>query len=264
MKKYGLIWSLILLAGSISCKKTETSDEILQKTIAAIDTVKTVYYKQDMNRTNPGNINETIFRYREMYFQRLIDDSIVGVKGHWYFYNEDKSRVLYEDIYDGDKLIRKNNRDSLARVFDLIKYPTFKEKHFWSHNTPFTMQYMFKYVLNNKEFYQTIRRNDTVIRDTDCFQICIRLENKQTMPGFAIELTDSEGSISTSLLFISKKNYYPIRVVTENYSKENTAQKVFVDQSYYDLKFNIAMDESILFNTSDDVISGFETTEIIP
>ena len=264
MNKIGIVCFLIVLVVSISCTKKETSDEILQKTINVIDTIGTVYYKQDMTRTNPRNTNETIFRYREMYFKRLINDSIVGVKGHWYFYNEDKNKVIYEDIYDGNKLIRKNNRDSLARVFDLIKYPKFKEKHFWSHNTPFTLQYMFKYILSNKEYYQTERLNDTIIQNADCFQISIRLENKQTMPGFAIKLEDSEGSISTSLLFIDKQTYYPIRMVTENYSKENPEQKFFVDQTYYDLKFNINMDERILFNTSEDVLTGFKTSEIKP
>ncbi len=84
------------------------------------------------------------------------------------------------------------------------------------------------------------------------------------MPGFAIRLEDSEGSISTSLLFINKTTYYPIRIVTENYSKESPEQKFFVDQTYYDLKFNINMDERVRFNTSDEVLTGFITNEIKP
>src|SRR5210317_1920292 len=84
-----------------SCSNYESAHEILSKTIISIDTIETIYYKQDMSRTNPGQINDSIFRYREMYFKRLIRDSIVGVKGHWYFYNDDKTRVNYEDISDG-------------------------------------------------------------------------------------------------------------------------------------------------------------------
>lgn len=106
-----------------SCNEKETPSEILQKAINTIDTVETIYYKQDMSRSNPQNINETIFRFREMYFKRLITDSIVGVKGHWYMYVNDKENVIYEDIYDGNRVIRKNNRDSLAVIYDLIKYP---------------------------------------------------------------------------------------------------------------------------------------------
>jgi hypothetical protein len=70
---------------STSFTSVEDPSDIIQKTIDNIDTIETVYYKQDMVRTNPENANEIIYRYREMYFKRLIEDSIVGVKGHWYF-----------------------------------------------------------------------------------------------------------------------------------------------------------------------------------
>ncbi len=93
-----------------------------------------------MSRTNPRDINDTIFRYREMYFKRLITDSIVGVKGRWKMYINDKENVIYEDIYDGNRLIRKNNGDSAARIYDLVKYPDSKKDHFWSHNTLYGMQ----------------------------------------------------------------------------------------------------------------------------
>lgn len=83
----------------VSCKKSETSIDIMTKTIHTIDTIGTIYYKQDMSRTNPQNTSETIKRYREMYFAKLISDSIVGVKGHWYMYVNDKENVIYEDIY---------------------------------------------------------------------------------------------------------------------------------------------------------------------
>jgi len=135
MKIIGIICFIIPLIVLNSCKEKENALEILQKTINTIDTIETVYYKQEMARTNPQNINDTIFRYREMYFKRLISDSIVGVKGHWYMYINDKENVVFEDIYDGYRLIRKNNRDSVARLYSLVKYPDFKNKHFWSHNT---------------------------------------------------------------------------------------------------------------------------------
>ena len=199
-----------------------------------------------------------------MYFQRLISDSIVGVKGHWYFYNNEKDRVNYEDIYDGDKLIRKNNLDSIAIVFDLVKYPQFKKKHFWSHNTPFAMQYMFKHVLDNKEHYQTQRLNDTIVQAINCFQINISIENKASMPGFATKLEDSEGSVFTTLLFIDKLTYYPIKIVTNSFSTDNPEQKYFVDQTYYDLKFNIDINKNIQFNTSDEKLAGFKINERKP
>ncbi|MCB0824469.1 MAG: hypothetical protein KDC09_17360, partial [Bacteroidales bacterium] len=70
-----------------------------------------------------------------MYFKRLPSDSIVGVQGHWYMYVNDRENVVFEDIYDGNRLIRKNNQDSIVSIYDLDKYSEFKRKHFWSHNT---------------------------------------------------------------------------------------------------------------------------------
>ncbi|MBN2214605.1 MAG: hypothetical protein JW723_10200 [Bacteroidales bacterium] len=108
MSRIGIVYILTVLFFVNSCENDETAIEILQKTINTIDTIGTIYYKQDMARTNPQKVNDTIFQYREMYFKRLIGDSIVGVKGHWYMYVNDKINVIFEDIYDGNKLIRKN------------------------------------------------------------------------------------------------------------------------------------------------------------
>lgn len=262
MKKISILYFLTVLFVLTSCNEKETALEILQKTINTINTIETIYYKQDMSRSNPRNINDSIFRYREMYFKRLITDSIVGVKGHWYMYVNNKENVIYEDIYDGTRLIRKNNRDSVARIYDLVKYPDFKKKHFWSHNTLFGMHYEFKYMLDNTDSYSIERLNDTTIDSKDCYQIKVQLENKMTMPGFAIELKEKKGSISKTLYFIDKKSNYPIRIKSEFYSTENPQQKSFIDQKYYDIKFNLTIDEHIQFNTTGKSIIGFEKTEM--
>ena len=264
MNKIGSITLLITLLVLGSCKKDKTAIEVLSRTIKSIDTIEAIYYKQDMTRTNPRQVDDTIFRYREMYFKRLITDSIVGVKGHWYMYVNDKENVIYEDIYDGNRLIRKNNKDSIARIYDLVKFPEFRTKHFWSHNTPYGMQYEFKYILDNADSYSIERLNDTTIDDKDCYQIIVRLENKMTMPGFATELEDNEGSISITLYFIDKNTYYPIRIKGENYSIDNPEQKVFIDQRYYDIEFNLTIDEDVQFNTLNESITGFEKREIKP
>ncbi|MCK5678239.1 MAG: hypothetical protein KAH72_07160, partial [Flavobacteriaceae bacterium] len=90
MKRNGIVCFLTILIVLTSCDLKQSASDILQKTINSIDTIETIYFKQNMVRTNPRNINDTIFRYREMYFKRLISDSIVGVKGHWYMYINDK------------------------------------------------------------------------------------------------------------------------------------------------------------------------------
>jgi hypothetical protein len=219
MKNIGVTKLIAILIILSSCNKHETAEEIVNATIESIDTIETIYYKQDMSRSNPRNENDTIFRYREMYFKRMVSDSIVGVKGHWYMYINDREHVIFEDIYDGNKLIRKNNRDSIARIYDLEKNPEFKQKHFWSHNTLYGMQYELKYMLNNTDSYSIDRLNDTIIGSNKCYQILIVLENKMTMPGFAAKLEDNNGSISKTIYFIDKQTNYPIKVKGElNYA----------------------------------------------
>jgi len=262
VKRICMLYFLTVLIAVTSCNRKKTAREIVQKTINSIDTIETIYYKQDMWRSNPRNMHDSIFRYREMYFKRLISDSIVGVKGHWYMYVNDKENVVYEDIYDGNKLIRKRNQDSLARIYDLIKYPEFKKKHFWSHNTLYGMQFEFKYILNDADSYAIERSNDTIIEGMDCYQIIVRLAHKTTMPGFATELENSEGSMSKTLYVINKKTCYPIRIKGENYTIDNPGEKIFIDQKYYDIKFNLTIDEDVRFNTSNESIRGFEIREV--
>ncbi|MCB2220695.1 MAG: hypothetical protein KQI35_09885 [Bacteroidetes bacterium] len=264
MKNIGVTKLIAFLIILSSCNKHETAVEILYATIKSIDTIETIYYKQDMSRSNPRKENDTIFSYREMYFKRLVSDSIVGVKGHWYMYFNDKENVTFEDIYDGNRLIRKNNRDSVARIYDLLKYPDFKKEHFWSHNTLYGMQYEFKYMLNHTDSYSIDRLNDTLIDSKNCYQILIRLDDKISMPGFSIEPEDNEGSISEIRYFIDKEINYPIRMKSEFYSTENPQQKTFIDQAYYDIKFNLAIDEHIEFNTADKSIRGFKKIEMKP
>ncbi|PHN02567.1 hypothetical protein [Flavilitoribacter nigricans] len=248
----------------VSCSKREIASDILSKTIDKINKIETIYYKQDMSRTDPQNTNNTIQRYREMYFKRLISDSIVGVKGHWYMYVNDKENVTFEDIYDGNRLIRKNNRDSVARIYDLVKYPDFKKKPFWGHNTPYGMQYEFKYMLKNLDSYTIDRLDDTIVDEKNCFQIQVSLEDKVTMPNFGARLEDEKGSVSKTLYFIDKETYYPIKMSGESYSTDNPEQKYFIDQRYYDIKFNSIIDEIKQFNTANESIVGFEKIEMKP
>lgn len=264
MFKKSLFYFFAVLSLLTSCNKTDTASEILQKTINTIDTIETIYYKQVMSRTNPQNIKDTITRFREMYFERLKTDSIVGVKGHWYMYIDDKENVIYEDIYDGNRLIRKNNRDSSALIYDLIKYPEFNEKHFWGHNTLYGMQYEFKYILAHTDSYAIERLNDTLIDHKNCFQIAVFLDDKMTMPGFATKLEADIGSRSKTIYFIDKKTYYPIRLIGESYSTENPEQIFFMDQKYYDIAFNLKIDAHIQFNTSIGSLAGFRTREMKP
>lgn len=257
----GLAIVLIVLS---SCNKKETASGILQKTINTIDTIETIYYKQDMMRSNPQNMNDTIFRYREMYFKRLITDSIVGLKGHWYMYVDDKEQVIYEDVYDGNRLIRKNNRDSVVRIYDLVKFPDFKRNHFWSHNTLYGMQYEFKFMLENTDLFIISRLNDTIINNKDCYQIKVQLENKMTMPGFKIKLENNEGSISNTLYYIDKEIFYPIGMRGESYSIDNAERKMFIDQRYYDIKFNLIIDDNVQFKISNESIARYKKREMKP
>lgn len=264
IKKGSIFYILISLIVLASCNTRETSIDILGKTINTIDTIESIYYKQDMSRTNPRNTNDTIQRFREMYFKRLISDSIVGVKGHWYMYVKDKENVVFEDVFDGKRLLRKNNQDSVARIYDMVKFPDFRKKPFWGHNTLYGMQYEFKYILKNINSYSIDRLNDTIINEQNCFQIQVYLEDKISMPGFSTRLENNKGNVSQTLYYIDKETCYPIKMKGESYSTDNPKQRIFIDQTYYDIKFNLEIDEAEQFNTSEKSITGFKIVEIKP
>lgn len=262
MKVKRIPYFMILLIVYNSCNEKKTATEIIQMTINTIDTIETIYYKQDMARTNPQNTNDTVFRYREMYFKRLISDSIVGVKGHWYMYVNDKNTVIYEDIFNGNRLLRKNNLDSIVKVYDINKYPGFKKQHFWSHNTLYGMQFEFKYILNHKDSYSIERLNDTMVENKNCYQILIELKDNTTMPGFAIKLEENKGSTSETTYFINKLTNYPIKMKALFYSDDHPDQKVFIDQTYYDIKFNLKINDFDRFNTTNESIKEYEKIEM--
>ena len=264
MKEVRIVFLLTALSVLNSCVEKESSLEILQKTIHTIDTIETIYYKQDMWRSDSRNFPDTIFRYREMYFKRMPSDSIVGVKGHWFMYVNDKANVIYEDIYDGSRLIRKNNRDSTAMIYDLSKYPEFKRNPFWGHNTPYGIQHQIKYILNHTGSYSIERLNDTIILGGSCFQISIRLEDEISMPGFAAGLEDSKGSICSTIYFIDRKTYYPVRMKVESYNTKSPDRKIFIDQIYHDIEFNLGINKDVQFITSDESVTGFEILEMKP
>lgn len=257
MKKPLLLVLLAVVLLFNLCTIDNSAERIILKVTQNIDTINNVYYKQNMVRTNPNNINQKISRYREMFFERLIPDSIVGVKGRWYFYDSSGTKVLYEDIYDGKVLIRKNNVDSLIKKYDLVKYPKFKEKHFWSHNTPFSLRYMLLSALKDKRHFKISKLQDTVLNNVDCFTVKIVLTDKTTMPGFQTYLEDSRGSVSITMLYIDKRNYYPLRVFNEFYSLDDPDTRIFIDQTYFDIEFNSSIIDSSLFNTSDKILTEF-------
>ncbi|PCE66321.1 hypothetical protein [Sediminicola luteus] len=242
----------------------QTAPEILQKTIASIDTIETLHYKQKMFRSNPQNLNDTIRRHREMYFKRLATDSIVGVKGHWYMYVHDTIHVIYEDIYDGQRLLRVNHKDKMVRIFDLQKYPAFRQKHFWSHNTWYGMQFEFKYMLRHQELYTIKRRPDTTVNGRECYVVSVVLQDKMGMPGFALQLQDQAGRVSENRYFIDKEGLYPIRVQGQFYSKGSLEQIVFIDQTYVDIHLNPILDENTRFNTETTDLYGYEAIEMRP
>jgi hypothetical protein len=258
-----LLFPLLFLVFS-SCSRSESAEEIVQNVIDKIDKLETISYKQDMWRSDPANVEDSIFRYREMIFKRLPSDSIVGVQGHWYLYVNDKKNVIYEDIYDGKRLVRKNNRDSIARIYDLVKYPAFKQQHFGSHQSPYGIQYTLKYILNNSAAYHLSRSSDTLINGKSCFQIKTRLENQMSMPGFMTKIEDREGNFSSTLFVIDQENYYPVRIKNETHTTEYPGQNIFIDQKYYDISFNPKLEANVLFNTSDEAIKGYKSVEMQP
>jgi outer membrane lipoprotein-sorting protein len=250
--------SLLLLF--ISCNQARDPIKIIQNTISSIDTINTIYYQQTQLRGATENIEDVKQKERTFYYGRLKFDSIIGAKAHIYYY--DSTYIFLEDIYDGNKLIRKLNRDSSARVYDLLKYPDLKKKPFWGKTTPYVIQYLLKYAIENKERYIFELENDIIINGKNCYCLKTILEKKALMPGFFKYTTDTN-RVETMILFIDKLSYYPQRMRMEVYFIDNPGNVYFTDNTFYNIKFNPEFNDS-LFITSDEVITGFEINEIKP
>ena len=253
------ILSLLLLS-FVSCNQEEDPIKVIQNTINSIDTINTICYQQTQLIGNTENIENVKQKERTFYYERLKPDSIIGAKAHIYFF--DSTYVFLEDIYDGNKLIRKRNRDSSARVFDLIKYPDLRKKPFWGKTTPYVIQYMLNQAIENKDFYTFELGKDTVINERVCYYLKTILRKKALMPGF-YKFENDSNRVETMILFINKLNYYPQRIRMEAYFIDNPDNVYFTDNTFYNINFNPELNDS-LFNTSDKVIKGFRINEIKP
>ena len=255
-----LIQILIL---PLSAQEPESAKLLLEQTIQAIDEIQTISYRQHMTRSNPRNSAEIINDTREMVLSRLPEDSIVGARGHWYFLTSDEKGLRYEDIFDGKRLVRLNHSTHAARVYDLTEYPEFLEQPFWSHQTPYTLQYMLRFTLDNLSAYTLTRLKDTLINEQTCIQVQIRLEDKESMPGFMADIQPSPGNVSLLTLFLDPDNHYTLQVNLDNYTRQDPDNKFFTHQRYTDFRFNVAIEPKI-FDTSEAATEGFEVQIMLP
>ena len=244
----------------VSCNQGKDPIKIIQSTINSIDTINTIYYQQTQIRGNVENVENVAHKERTFYYERLKPDSIIGAKAHIYFF--DSTYVFLEDIYDGNKLIRKHNRDSSARVYDLLKYPDLRKKPFWGKTTPYVIQYMLNYAIENKEFYSFELESDTIINERDCYYLKTVLKKKALMPGFH-KLESDSNRVETMVLFVDKLSYFPQKIRMEVYFIDNPKKVYFTDNTFYNTKFNLELNDS-LFNTSEKVIKGFRIEKIKP
>lgn len=229
------------------CETERDPVRIIQKTISSIDTISSISYNQHLVRTNPQNTDEIIERDRSFLYKKLPNDSITGAKAHIYYYSE--GITVFEDIYDGNFLIRKNNYDSTASFYDLIKYPEFKKSdRFWRKNTPYTVQALLDFTINNQDEYEIKLLNDTIIENTECFCVQTILEDKSTMPGFNNDFTENIGIVETSYFYINKNNYFPIKLRFELYDKDDPEKIYFTDHQFFDIIFNLEINDKIFSN----------------
>jgi len=84
------------------------------------------------------------------------------------------------------------------------------------------------------------------------------------MPGFGMKLQDREGSISETLFTFDKQTCYPVRMKEVGYSIDSPEEKIFIDQRYYDLDFNLNIEDTVCFNTSTASLMGFEIIDMQP
>jgi hypothetical protein len=246
MKK--ILFIIILNLFLLALFKTERDPvRIIQKTISSIDTIRSISYNQHLERTNPRNTDEIIERDRSFLYKKLPNDSITGAKTHIYYYSE--GVTVFEDIYDGNFLLRINNYDSTARFYDLVKHPEFKKSsRFWSKNSPYTVQAILSFTLKNKDIYKIELLNDTLIENIECYCVQTTLEDKSTMPCFNNNLKKYTKIVETSYFYINKNYFYPIKLRFELYDKDDPEKIYFSDHYFFDIIFNPEINNEIFSN----------------
>lgn len=238
------------------CKPDPNPERIMQKTIDSIDKIKSISYNQHLIRTNPRNPDKIIKRDRSFLYKKLKGDSITGAKTHINYYSE--GVIVYEDIYDGNHLMRINYYDSTAGYYDLIKYPEIKRSNrFWRKNSPYTIQALLNFTLQNKNEYTIEQKNDTIIDHKACYSIKTTLYNKSTFPGFNHNFIKSLGNIECSYYYINKHNYFPLKIRFEQFAINNPQQIYFTDHQFYDIVFNPDISDDV-FTSPPSKLKGFK------
>ena len=253
---------LILVVLMASCGERHKAIRIMKKSIANLDTVETIYYKQLRSKNfvaDPDFIRESS---REYFIDRLRKDKLAGAKVHILY--KVKDVVVNQDIYDGNKLIRKNNNYNYAAVYDFKKYPELKENNnYWNIYTPENTKRVLKALIKNKgEIDISMIQLDTAYTN-DFTAIRFVMDNLTVKPGTEKIIQDYPGYISTIDIYFDKKNYFPSKIRTEWFHKSDTAKVLFSDEFNYGMKFNYMIVDS-MFHTRSYVLQGYEFGEMKP
>jgi hypothetical protein len=261
MKKILFIIFLNILLLAMS-KKEPNPIAIIQNTIQTIDTIRSISYNQHLVKNNLQYIDSVIERDRACVYKKLPGDSITGAKAHIYYYSG--GVTVFEDIYNGDFLIRKNHVENSAQFYDLIKYPEIKNSNgFWRKNTPYTIQALLDFTLKNKNDFKIEILNDTLIDSNECFCIKTSLEDKNTSTTYNKYFTEKPGGIEESYFYINKGNYYPQKIRIEISENNQSDRIVFTDYRFYDIIFNQQLNDKLFSNQTEN-IKNFNKQHITP
>jgi hypothetical protein len=253
------LFALIFMLAS--CQLAKSPIEIASQTTRSIDTIGSITYRQSLVRGITSGFEEPIPSIRDFYYEQLAGDSVIGAKAHIYYYDSNFV-VIHEDIYDGNRLIRTLKKDTTALVFDLLKYPEFRKKTFWSKLTPYTIRYMLNYAMQHKDHYKIVLGNDTTISGVVCYSLRTILEGGALIPGMN-KMTLDTNRTETMYLFINKKNLYPQMVRMEIVFHSNPDKVYYSNHLFSNIRFNPILNDT-LFNTSDEVTKGYKITERKP
>jgi len=234
----------------VLCKKERDPIAIIQKTIQTIDKISSISYNLHLVKNNLQNIDTIIEKDMSCIYEKLPGDYISGAKSHIYYYS--KGVTVFEDIYDGNRLSRINYVENSNLFYDFIKNPELKKNNsFCKKNTPYTIQALLDFTLKNENDYKIEILNDTIIDNIACFCIKTSLQDKNTSTTFDKYFTKKPGSLEESFFYINKTNYYPQKIRVEISEKNQPEKILFADYRFYDIRFNINIDDASFFIVQD-------------
>ena len=251
MKKYVLL--TLSLFFFFSCHKTEK--EILNETISQLTSITKIEYdvfSEYVNKSYNHNRKDSA----TCYFDFSSKDTLIGAKYHFI-------SNYGEQVFNGKQEFSSQNKDELV-LYNENPIKRQVSSSIFIQNSIFTLRKLLPEILKDSTI-SIIQSKDTILLNNECYKFDISMKGKFIDLGGELTTIQENGTDPiTYFLFISKKNYLPVRFgnihsknqgynysTYSNYKTSNTKNDSIWNYSRFP--------KSYLRSTYKDYIEGLRT-----